>query len=256
MRASLLILAVSSLLIAAAAADGQVRPVYPGVPQASGRVTPPRYRDRGEPARRDTRQRPGRRPDRPGIWHPGDWRHGHGHHGHGHQGHGHHGHGHHGHEHDHWGRIPWWYWYHRYPYFSPHRYPPHWHHRSQRSRPNVRSASYEMENSYKGTDCGNHEWPPEMSPPIPTPYPNGTDSYAGDPSGYGTDPYATDPYAYGGEPSADLESQHVCSPYYESEPVQYAYTPADIPQRAAVVRPERATPASLILPSHVRMPLY
>jgi hypothetical protein len=83
------------------------------------------------------------------------------------------------------------------------------------------------------------------------------DAYAGDSSAYGVDPYATDPFAsvdnmYG----EDLMSQYVCSPYYEADPVQFSYTPADIPPRPAVVRPDRATLVSLVVPSQARMPLY
>jgi hypothetical protein len=45
-------------------------------------------------------------------------------------------------------------------------------------------------------------------------------------------------------------------PYYEADAVQFAYTSADIPPRAAVVRPERTTHASLIVSSESRTPLY
>lgn len=45
-------------------------------------------------------------------------------------------------------------------------------------------------------------------------------------------------------------------PYYDTDPVQYSYTPIDIPPRAPVVRPERTSAYSRILPRQVRRPLY
>jgi hypothetical protein len=44
-------------------------------------------------------------------------------------------------------------------------------------------------------------------------------------------------------------------PYYDTNPVQYAYTPIDIPPRAPVVRPERPATYSRP-PREVRRPLY
>jgi hypothetical protein len=46
------------------------------------------------------------------------------------------------------------------------------------------------------------------------------------------------------------------NPYYDTGPVEFAYTPADIPPRPAVVRPDRTTLASLILPSEAKLPLF
>ena len=59
------------------------------------------------------------------------------------------------------------------------------------------------------------------------------------------DAYAADPTSYGVQRS----------PYYDTDPVQFSYTPADMPQRPAVVRPERQSLASTILPSQTRIPL-
>jgi len=110
---------------------------------------------------------------------------------------------------------------------------------------------------YRGSNIGEQQLPSLTSPPISTPSPYGTDAYAGDPSTYGIDPYATDPYANENNLYADdLMLQPVCSPYYEADPVQFAYTPADVPPRAAVVRPDRATLISLVVPGQARTPLY
>jgi hypothetical protein len=77
------------------------------------------------------------------------------------------------------------------------------------------------------------------------PAPNYTDPYAYNPGTYDTDAYAAG-YADG---KAD-------NPYYDTDPVQFAYTPADIPVRSPVVRPERATPFSTILHRQARQPLF
>lgn len=47
-------------------------------------------------------------------------------------------------------------------------------------------------------------------------------------------------------------------PYYDTDPVQFSYTPADVPPRAPVVHPDRAQPSrySLVLPLKARKPLY
>lgn len=258
MRASLLFYAASALLIAAAAANAQVRPIYPGAPGSGRPVAGPR--DHGERPPRITRERPGTRPERPRIWYPGDWNHGHRH-----QGHGHHGHG-----HGHWGRIPWWYWNRYYgsiyiPYPNPHPPRPGLPRpvlpRPVPSRP-VRPIghprpSWMNDASYRGANNDEPQQPQVIYPTIATPPSSGTDTYADNTPSYLADPYASDPYAYGEDPYAsELESEHVCSRYYESEPVQYSYTPADAPQRVAVVRPERATLVSLILPTAARMPMH
>lgn len=106
-----------------------------------------------------------------------------------------------------------------------------------------------------------------MCPPVSTPVPYGTDAYAADPPVYGTDPYATDPYAtdpYATDPYAydtDLYAAgyvdgKMSNPYYDTDPVQFAYTPANLPPPTPVVRPERTSPYSRILPRQARQPLY
>jgi len=45
-------------------------------------------------------------------------------------------------------------------------------------------------------------------------------------------------------------------PYYDAAPIEYAYTPIDIPPRSPVVRPERVANYSRIMPRQVRKPLY
>jgi hypothetical protein len=245
MRASLLFLALTTLVVAPLAADAQTRPKYSGAARFRAPAASPRIRDRGEPIRVSPRPRPSARPGSPGIdarypggrrpahrhgWHPwGGW----------------------------WRPMPWWYWYYRYPYYWPGHHRPNWQHGGHRSRMAVRQISYGMEDSYRGSDCGKQSRPPVMCPPVSNPDPYGTDAYAADPSAYGTDPYATDPSAYEDVPyTEDLEGPYVYSPYYEADPVQFSYTPADIPQRAAVVRPDRTSLVSLILPKQARMPLY
>lgn len=45
-------------------------------------------------------------------------------------------------------------------------------------------------------------------------------------------------------------------PYYDTNPVQYAYTPIDIPPTSPVVRPQRESTHLRALPRQVRRPLY
>jgi hypothetical protein len=45
-------------------------------------------------------------------------------------------------------------------------------------------------------------------------------------------------------------------PYYDTDPVQFAYTPIDIPPRAPVARPERAAVFTRVVPRQIRRPLY
>ena len=236
MRASLLLLAFATLLITTPATNGQTHSRRSGMPDVKGKARPPRDGDRGGPYRPGK----GHRPVGPGMF-PGD-RHGK-----------HHGHGHHGHW-NHWpgmSKVPWWYWYYCYPQY----WPRHGYHHGHHPRPYWRPASYER--YYRGSNIGEQQLPSVTSPPISTPSPYGTDAYAGDPSAYGVDPYATDPYASENNLYAeDLISQSVYAPYYETDPVQFAYTPADIPPRAAVVRPNRTTLVSLVVPSQARTPLY
>ena len=85
--------------------------------------------------------------------------------------------------------------------------------------------------------------------------PYGMDAYAPDPTSNGIDSYGANPYTE--DPYGQYEeSQDERSPYYDTDPVQFSYTPADIPQRPAVVRPERKSLTATILPSQTRMPLY
>lgn len=92
---------------------------------------------------------------------------------------------------------------------------------------------------------------------VSTPAASGMDPYGGGPSDYANDPYGADAYANAENLYAeDLTNEHVCSPYYEADPVQFAYTPADIAPRAPVVRPDRTTLVSLILSSQARVPIF
>ena len=71
--------------------------------------------------------------------------------------------------------------------------------------------------------------------------------------------YAIDPYLYPYDTTGyytELGFYPTWVPYYEADPVQYAYTPADIPPPAPVVRPSRTSPAALIVPGPARKPLY
>jgi hypothetical protein len=92
-------------------------------------------------------------------------------------------------------------------------------------------------------------------PPIPDDPPY-DDGYVGGSYAGGADPYATDPYAYEDPYAAEFMNEYWYSPYYDTDPVEFAYTPADIPPRAPVVRPDRTTLVSLIVPSQFRTPLY
>jgi hypothetical protein len=130
-----------------------------------------------------------------------------------------------------WGRIPWWYWYQGCPYHHGH-------------------------GPYRQTRGGYYPW---SSPFSSTSYPYGTDAYGGDNWG-GEGEFASDPYLYPydttGYYAEDMGVYVAPTPYYEADPVQYAYTPADVPPRAAVVRPGRSAPAAIIVPASARMPLY
>jgi hypothetical protein len=65
-------------------------------------------------------------------------------------------------------------------------------------------------------------------------------------------PYDTESYA------DSLVGWSVEYLYYDTDPVQFAYTPADVPARAPVVHPDpdRPSPYSLIIPGGDRQPLY
>jgi hypothetical protein len=90
-------------------------------------------------------------------------------------------------------------------------------------------------------------------------YPYGMNTNAGDPwEGEGGE-YGSDSYLYPYDTTGYYSGMEIYStrvPYYEADPVQYAYAPADIPPRAAVVRPPRTSPAALIVPGAARAPLY
>jgi hypothetical protein len=76
-------------------------------------------------------------------------------------------------------------------------------------------------------------WPPTIYPPI-----------------YTDGPYDMSPF------TAWLNSWGTVLRYYEADPVQYSYTPIDIPPRAPVVRPTRPVTHLRIVPRQVRRPLY
>lgn len=86
---------------------------------------------------------------------------------------------------------------------------------------------------YLGSGCGT--WQP---------------SFATYPLFYVDGPYDTSTFSYW------LAGWGARLPYYESDPVQYAYTPIDIPPRTLVARPARASTFSRILPRQFRKPLY
>ena len=231
MRASFLFLVLTTVLMAFPAADAHARANSPGAPAVRGPAAP-NHRGRGGPTHRVTYPSPSHRPSRPVPGYRGDWPYGHGHHGHGD-----------------WGRIPWWY-YLRYfgNYYMPYGHPVH---------PVGRPGPIWMHDGYyRGSDYRPQTMPPVSDPPASTPSTYGTDAYAGDPSAYGMNPYVADSSAYDDPYAEDVADEQVRSPYYEADPVQFSYTPADIPQRPAVVRPDRESLASLIVPSQARMPLY
>jgi hypothetical protein len=85
------------------------------------------------------------------------------------------------------------------------------------------------------------------------------DAYGGEDWSGGGEEYASQSYLYPYDTSAYYMTfglYPTSVPYYEADPVQFAYTPADIPPRAAVVRPSRSSPAALIVPASARAPLY
>jgi hypothetical protein len=86
---------------------------------------------------------------------------------------------------------------------------------------------------YKGNSCGTWRPPFTMYPPL-----------------YVDGPYDTSAF------TSWLAGWGAALPYYDSEPVQYAYTPIDIPPRATVVRPDRSSTFTRILPRQARRPLY
>src|SRR5262245_3594288 len=143
-------------------------------------------------------------------------------------------------------QLPWWYWWnYRYPRFWPNRF-------DYLLRPSPRSVrpGWDYQSSHR-----EEQSPPSVRESGKSPSsPHGTDAYAPNPSGYGMNSYGDYPYTeypYG----QYEEGQEERSAYYDTGPVQFSYTPADIPQRPAVVRPERKSLASTILPTQTRMPL-
>jgi hypothetical protein len=88
---------------------------------------------------------------------------------------------------------------------------------------------------YQTSDYGDQQFPSEMVAPELLP-----------------DVYNADPFAAG------LAGWDIYTPYYDSYPVEFAYTPPDAPQRAAVVHPdpERPSSYSIILPRPARKALY
>jgi hypothetical protein len=112
---------------------------------------------------------------------------------------------------------------------------------------------------FQGSDCGSEPAPPEIVPPIINPPANDGGGYAGYPEPAYNDPYAYEPAAYDTDAyAAGYADGRAATPYYDSDPVQFAYTPAALPPRAPVVRPDpaRASPAALILPRHARNALH
>jgi hypothetical protein len=84
---------------------------------------------------------------------------------------------------------------------------------------------------------------------------NGRDRWRNDcygywPQWYSYPWYGSWPYFYG----YDLSTLgwFVSIPYYDADPVEITYTPADLPVRAPVARPERVTVYSQIVPLHKR----
>lgn len=130
-----------------------------------------------------------------------------------------------------WWNLPPWYWPGRYPY-------DYWRNPHQCPRGNY------------------HPWSMPFSS---TSSPYGTDAYAGEEWGGGMEDYSDESYPYPYPTTgyyADMGIYSTSVPYYEADPVQYAYAPTDIPPRAAVVRPSRTSPAALIVPGAARTPLH
>jgi hypothetical protein len=85
-------------------------------------------------------------------------------------------------------------------------------------------------------------------------------------SDLGEQPYPDDTYApeivpdgyYGDAFAAMLAGWGVYTPYYDTYPVEFAYTPADAPQRAPVAHPDPDRPSiySIILPRQERKALH
>jgi hypothetical protein len=97
-------------------------------------------------------------------------------------------------------------------------------------------------------------YPPENYPSQPYPAPYDPNAYAAYPI-YGADPYATTP----SEPEVVVPlGWDGYDNYYDSPPVQFAYTPANIAPLAPVVRPDpaRPSPFALILPRQARRSLH
>jgi hypothetical protein len=121
----------------------------------------------------------------------------------------------------------------------------------------VHPVTHWIGDSNESVSCSEDQLPPQIYPPVPAPAPSVGDVYAGDPAANYADPYAYDPGAYDTDAYAiGYADGKVDHPYYDADPVQFAYTPSDIPSRPAVVRPERTTLISLIVPRVARQPLY
>jgi hypothetical protein len=126
--------------------------------------------------------------------------------------------------------MPPWYWHHHYPHYRRGRDHSPWYNDYQRRVPYATTS---------------------------TPY--GMDAYAGGGAWDEGGEYANESYLYPYDTSGyymEMGLYPTSVPYYEADPVQYAYTPADIPPRATVVRPPRTSPAALIVPGAARTPLY
>jgi len=119
----------------------------------------------------------------------------------------------------------------------------------------------------KGKCPGGGKWrPPGNCPGFRPPgcwpnWPAGCESYRGIDCAVWRSPFIYPPLYVGGPYNTSVfdswfSNWGAAIPYYDTDPVQYAYTPIDIPPPTPVVRPARTTTSSRVLPRQLRKPLY
>jgi hypothetical protein len=135
-------------------------------------------------------------------------------------------------------------------YSRPQRYIPF-------DRFNWQFRNIRLGDSYYGGDFGDATPPPDMYPPVPLPPFNEVYDYAGDAAVNYANPYAYDPAVYDMDPYVlGYLDGRASNPYYDTNPVEFAYTPADIAPRSAIMRPDRSSPHLQTVPVGARMPLH